>query len=325
MRYHHSSSLTHNIQALTTSGRLLNMGICKITKTYLVVAAGLTTLVVNQLYITRKDYVRYKLYSSPGSITAVINTAKMGTSGLHRTFSKSWKCKYIVKVDTINTRDCKDGRHSLRTHDFKDGSKYIQDFREEHPEGQCLISTALRSPTSWFGSMYLQTAKQNWKPKEEMIQDYREYLEMDDFHMLYKVLPDLLKEFNAGTLAQQVKIMDDNGGYSLIPAPATSALAGCDLLFLRMEQSDQWPDIFHMLDPEFRNIRGTSTVQQHVENSDQIDAIASYELTSEEKMNIYNRKTGFIREWFDAYGYIDGVDDESTKDGAISKVVALNL
>merc|ERR1711957_413478 len=140
-----------------------------------------------------------------------------------------------------------------------------------------------------------------------MLQNYREFLATDDFLMLYEALPGLLDEFNAGTLTQQAKIMDYNGGYSLTPAPPTSVLPGCDLIFLRMEQSDRWPEFFEMLDPEFRSIVGASRVDQNKANVEQINAIASYELTSEEKMHIYNTGNKFIQDWFDSYGYMDDV------------------
>ena len=108
-----------------------------------------------------------------------------------------------------------------------------------------------------------------------MLQNYRKFLATDDFYMLYMTLPGLLHDFNACTLTQQTKIVDDNGGYSLFPAPPTSVLPGCDLIFLRMEQSDRWPEFFEMLDPEFRNIVGASRVDKNEANVEQINAIAS--------------------------------------------------
>jgi len=53
--------------------------------------------------------------------------------------------------------------------------------------------------------------------------------------MLYYALLNLLKKFDTGTLIKQAKIMDENGGYSLIPAPKLSVLVGYDLLFLRID------------------------------------------------------------------------------------------
>lgn len=283
------------------------MSMHKISKTSVVVTLGLISL-----FISLKDYAfiprdlrAIKSYSSPGSIAAVMNTPKMGTGGLQRTFQKSWKCPNATPVPFMAVNQCDDGRRFTRTHWFGSGLRDIQKHREEYPEGQCLIVTALRNPVSWFGSMYLQKAKQHWKPKEEMIQDYKKFLAAGDFVSLTQVLPDLLKEFNAGTLIEQSRIMDKNGGYSLIHAPEKSALVGCDLLFLRMEQSHQWPDIFETLDPEIRNMKGNSRLDDHPENREQINAIAAYELTFEEKMNIYNKQDKFVREWFDAYGYMN--------------------
>jgi len=246
-----------------------------------------------------------KSYSTPGSITAVINTAKMGTGGLVKTFVESWTCKSKKKINKVGPFACARERASIRTHSSESGVDYLLKHRKEHPEGQCLIATAIRSPAAWFGSMYLQRAKQHWDTSEVMLQNYREFLATDDFLMLYEALPGLLDEFNAGTLTQQAKIMDYNGGYSLTPAPPTSVLPGCDLIFLRMEQSDRWPEFFEMLDPEFRSIVGESRVDQNKANVEQINAIASYELTSEEKMHIYNTGNKFIQDWFDSYGYMD--------------------
>jgi len=148
------------------------MGFCKITKIYVVAAIGLTGLVVHQFSTTSKDYVRLprtlsftdktiadsmiKSYSTPGSITAVINTAKMGTGGLDKTFSKSWTCKRTPTINRVLPSNCKHGRRSIRTHSSESGLDYLLEYRKEHPEGQCLIATAIRNPAAWFGSMYLQ-------------------------------------------------------------------------------------------------------------------------------------------------------------------------
>lgn len=310
------------------------MGARKITKISVAVAIVLVVLAVDQFYVNLKDYVRVprnlstsdepsvenkiKSYSSPGSIAAVMNTAKMGTGGLCRTFAFSWKCPSAPPVKYIDANQCDDDRRIIRTHNFDAGLEDIQKHRAENPEGQCLITTAIRSPVSWFGSMYLQIAKKNWKPKEQMLQDYREFIAAGDFHNIYTVLPELLKHFNAGTLIQQARIMDENGGYSLTHAPKESMFAGCDLLFLRMEQSDQWSDIFKTLDPEITNEIGDSRLQSYPDNIDQINAISSYELTSEEKSNIYNNQDKFVQEWFDAYGYMDDVINNSINDKHVS-------
>jgi len=312
------------------------MGTRKFSKLSIAAAIGLTFLVIDQIYTNTRDYVyvprnllasdepsvenRVKSYSSPDSIAAVMNTAKMGTGGLMKTFASSWLCSSAPSVKYIEVNQCRDDRHIIRTHKFDAGLEDIQKYRAKHTEGKCLITTAIRSPASWFGSMYLQTGKRNWKPREEMLQDYKKFLAAGDFHNMYTVLPQLLKEFNAGTLIQQAKIMDDNGGYSLIPAPNESTLEGCDLLFLRMEQSDQWSDIFKMLDPDITSKMGDSRLELHPDNFDQINAISSYELTSEEKINIYNSQDKFIQDWFDAYGYMDDVINNNIEDKNVSKV-----
>jgi len=270
------------------------------------------------VHISRKLSVEKVIesYSTKGSIAGVINTAKMGTDGLHKTFNLSWqRCKKLPEVDSVVPADCRGDLHTFQTHFFDKGSEYIQEHRRNNPEGQCIIATSLRSPETWFGSMYLQIAsvRHRWKPNGEMIGEYRNFLAKSNFDRIHDVLPGLLKEFNAGTLTEQVKIMDDNGGYSLMTAPPTSALAGCDLLFLRMENSSRWPDIFRKLDPVFRNSRSKSRAEKNSDNISQVNAIASYKLTSEEKRNIYNKGDKFFKEWFDVYGYMDDVNAKESR------------
>jgi len=239
-----------------------------------------------------------------------MNTAEMGADGLHKTFRHSWLCQYTQPIEFLSVADCKDDRRVIRTHMFDPGSKEIQRHRKAHPEGQCLIVTTLRSPASWFASWYLHSAETEWKSKEEMLIDYRKFLAAGEFDMLYTVLPDLLSEFNAGTLIKRMEIMNHNGGYSLIPAPPESVLAGCDLLFLRMEQSDQWPDMFQIIDPNVRSEVGSDRLEQdHPNNADQINVISEYELTSDEKISIFNDEKGFLQDWFDSYSYMGNVID----------------
>jgi len=292
----------------------------------LAVAIILTIAGVNQSFFSLHDNDRIprklsigngiESYSTKGSIAAVINTAKMGTDGLHKSFSFSWrKCDRLPMVDNVVPHACKDDRRTFQTHFFDEGSKYIQEHRRNHPEGQCIIATSLRSPATWFGSMFLQTtaAKKRWKQEGELLEEYRKFLANDNFDRIHHVLPDLLQEFNAGTLMQQTKIMDDNGGFSLMSAPPTSVLSGCDLLFLRIENSDRWPDIFQMLDPSLKNSRTPSRAQKSAANISQVDAIASYRLTPEEKRNIYNKGDNFIKDWFDVYGFMDDVYAEESR------------
>ena len=78
-----------------------------------------------------------------------------------------------------------------------------------------------------------------------------------------------------------------------------------------MEQRDQRPYNFEMLDHTFERIKGITRTKQYPENFDQVEMIASYELTCEEQINIYNRKHDFTREWFDVQGYMDDVKVEN--------------
>lgn len=115
--------------------------------------------------------------------------------------------------------------------------------------------------------------------------------------------------------------MDRNGGYSILgPAPPTSSLAGCDLLFLRMEDSERWPAVFRSIDSGLRYEVGVSRLEQHPDMVDRINAVAEYELTGEEKKRIYTRGDSFIRDWFNSYGYMDGVvvDENGTDSDGVN-------
>lgn len=250
-----------------------------------------------------------------------MNTPKTGTGGLFQTLDNFWHCHDSghrrTQMFIVNCGEENNSFSIARTHSFVVGVREIQRQRKRYPDGQCLIVTALRSPASWFGSAYLQTGKNDWKPKEEMVEEYRRFLASgESTRMMESVLPDLLGEFNGGSLVHQTEIMARNGGYSRMgPAPSTSILAGCDLLFLKMEDSDQWPQIMRMMiNPDIEYKRGVSRLQQHPEAIEQIDAIAAYKLTSEEKSNIYMHGNSFIRDWFDSYRYMDDVGGDKVGD-----------
>jgi len=77
-----------------------------------------------------------------------------------------------------------------------------------------------------------------------------------------------------------------------------------------MEQSDQWPDMFQIIDPNIRSEVGSDRLEQdHPNNADQINVISEYELTSDEKISIFNDEKGFLQDWFDSYSYMGNVID----------------
>jgi len=255
-----------------------------------------------------------KSFVGPGSIIAVMNTPKMGTGGLFTTVTTSHKCHSNTDVaKSVNLVDCEDDIQAFRTHWYDDGAKIIQKHRKKNPEGKCLIISAIRNPTSWFASMFLQRGggcdKDNWPTKEKLLRDFREFIAQNGyFKPLQGTLPALMKDFKGGSLANQIEIMDNNGGYSLLgPAPHESEVAGCELLLLSMDQSDLWPVVFEKIDPKIQFNRGASRVEQCPEYIEHIKVVADYELTKEEKLKIYQNQLhggNFVKDWFDAYRYL---------------------
>eukprot|EP00555_Chaetoceros_dichaeta_P009796 CAMPEP_0198255822 /NCGR_PEP_ID=MMETSP1447-20131203/5877_1 /TAXON_ID=420782 /ORGANISM="Chaetoceros dichaeta, Strain CCMP1751" /LENGTH=165 /DNA_ID=CAMNT_0043942303 /DNA_START=339 /DNA_END=836 /DNA_ORIENTATION=+ len=144
--------------------------------------------------------------------------------------------------------------------------------------------------------------------KEEMLQDYKQWLSVVNnvVTAFEDCLPGLLQEFNGGSLVEQAKVMDHNNGYSILEsASSDSVFAGCELLFLRMEQHDRWPEIIETMIPGNEFYEGESRATQCPELADHIMMLQEYELTNEEKMAIYSNGGPSIADWFDAYGYME--------------------
>jgi len=141
---------------------------------------------------------------------------------------------------------CKDNRAVIESQDISTSAQEVKAYLEQNPGGKCTVVTAIRSPVSWLQSQYLQSRVGlsciSAMTKEELINDYKKFLRT--FKILQEIgdcLPQLLEEFNGGSLAEQFEIMDENGGYSILPS-SKSKFEACELLFLRLEQSNQWEE-----------------------------------------------------------------------------------
>jgi len=246
--------------------------------------------------------------SSPESVIAVISTAKTGTGGLSMNFIRSWDCKSDVNGRYHLTYKCPDERLMIRAHHYHAGVEAVIKHREEHPRGQCLIVTSIRAPDAWLPSLYIQKKRvcdDVSMTKEEMLKDYQKFLtnSKDISDSSVSCLPELIHEFNGGSLTEQIKIMDQNGGYSILSAPPESDLAGCELLFLKMENSDKWPDIIKTKVPENKFYRGETRAKQCPKLEGHIKMVQDYELTIDERSSLKNGGD-FLADWFDSYGYI---------------------
>jgi len=274
-------------------------------------------------------------YNTPRSVIAVIGTPRTGTVGLYRSFIDSWKCtNNVIDVPFYSSPGyCPDDRTVLRVQSAVSGAKLIRQHRQKHPGGQCLVVTAIRSPASWIPSLYLKYLyfHQSWMCRTEfssldwkyMLSGYRRFLTDSDViaQSAESCLPRLMEEFQGGSVGEQTDRMDFMGGYSVLgPAPEQSEFAGCELLFLRMEQSDRWPDIIpnfvpierggwwpgiiQTVLPELRYKRTKSQSSKCPGIARHIKALQDYELTTEERMLVSTYGGGIMADWFDAYGYI---------------------
>lgn len=265
-------------------------------------------------YIEGSSQIKKVSYSVPESVIAVITTPKTGTTGLTQNFKNSWECEKVVEDPFFLTYGCPDDRLLVRSHQFGAGAQVVQQHRQEHPGGHCLLVTSIRHPANWLPSLYTQKeniCKNTSMTKNDMLEDYKRFFGNEHLilHSAETSLPGLMREFTFGSLKEQAKIMDQNGGYSILsPTFPASIFAGCELLLLRMEQSKQWPEIIQMMVPENKFSQGKSGVSQCPELADHIKMLQDYELTMEERLRIYNYGGGLMADWFDAYEYIGGVD-----------------
>merc|ERR1712176_2768 len=254
-------------------------------------------------------------YSDPGTLVAVINTAKMATGSLTRGFLGAWDCDMGTKNSAgVHINGCSNSRTVLQSHKYDTAVDVIQKHRRKNPEGgKCLILTAVRSPRTWFQSQYLQrrgSCDAASMTVAEMRDDYKKFLSTFNIQgALSSALPQLLTEFNGGSLEEQFKVMDQTGGYSVLgPAASDSEVAGCELLFLRVEQGDKWNEFIKMKAPDTQYQTGVSRKQQCPELHPHIQMLESYELSQDEKEYFYNKGGAFVQDWFNVYGFMDNID-----------------
>lgn len=264
-------------------------------------------------YFEGSSQILRGLYTASGTIVAVINTAKAGTGGLTQNFVRLWGCSDSTHYLSYISFKCPKGRLVIRSHQLDGTVQAVQQHQQKNPKGQCLIITAMRHPAAWLPSLYIQKThfcSNITMTKDVMLNDYKQFIANGNLiaSSAESCLPALTNEFNIGSLVEQAKIMDQNGGYSILaPSSSESSLAGCELLFLRMEQSDQWPEIVKMMVPTHDFIRGQSRISQCPDLTEHISMLQDYELTDDERMYLYNYGDGFMADWFDAYKYIDSL------------------
>ena len=142
---------------------------------------------------------------------------------------------------------------------------------------------------------------------DEMMEDYKNFLRTFTFPSRGALLPRLLSEYQHGSsLAAQFTEMDANGGYAFLTQPRdypSNPYEGCELLFLRVEDGDKWPNILHSFFPGNDYVKGIGRNEQCPGMARHIEMLTKYELTPDEKSGIRERGEEFVGDWFDVYRY----------------------
>jgi len=256
-----------------------------------------------------------------GNLVVILNTPKCGTGSLTATFEKSFECtrEHREKEDEeyVGIYSCPDNNIVLRTHNVQEGKKTIKDMRQQHPPKKCLVVSAVRDPQTWIPSLFMQKFEKelcNADADDNLLVDkYREWYQSPEGRELISsvsqwVIPELLQEFGGVSLSEVFKSMDFYGGYSVLLHPSTygigDAFYNCELLMLRMEDHQIWPDIMTSILPGVSYYQIPSRPKLCPKIATQYDDLKKHVIPHEEKMAIIDSDPG-VEEYFRVYGRLE--------------------
>ena len=257
------------------------------------------------------------LNGNEGMLALVINTPKCGTGGLSKTLQLSYGCKpkEVIQLGNSQLNNYENGNHVVRTHGVEDGTKILKELRNEHATGppqRCVVLTAIRDPRTWIPSMFMQTPEGSAfcdadVTREQYFQAYHDWLMVNGPRIqnaVSNVRPKLLAEFGAESLASEMSRVDQNGGYSILDQPNPEGVyAGCQLLFLQMERSEQWATIMAAVMPGVEYKKNKARTESCPKIADHYVALNQYPYSQEELalMSDGGRNTDVL-EYFSVYG-----------------------
>lgn len=257
----------------------------------------------------------------PGTIAVVMNTPKCGTTGLADMFARSFDCrgKSPQQTGEVLAYSCPEQRTLVRTHDYEGGVQVLQSIREQQePNQKCIVVTAIRNPETWLSSLYMQSADgyalcQAEISVDDFVQRYRNWIVQNAMRVraaVESVRPRLLRDFGATSLTSEMEKIQANGGYSLLKEQKNSNFNGgrpfgnCELLFLRMEDHDKWPQIMDSVMPGLVDlVKSPARTETCPVIAEHYGAIQNYKLTEDEKVSIIGGNV-HVEEYFRVYGLI---------------------
>eukprot|EP00586_Coscinodiscus_wailesii_P017808 CAMPEP_0172510490 /NCGR_PEP_ID=MMETSP1066-20121228/228834_1 /TAXON_ID=671091 /ORGANISM="Coscinodiscus wailesii, Strain CCMP2513" /LENGTH=284 /DNA_ID=CAMNT_0013289455 /DNA_START=199 /DNA_END=1050 /DNA_ORIENTATION=- len=207
--------------------------------------------------------------SSKGkTVIALINTPNSGTEEIFSHFSNSFGCTLQnSQVDDVFYAPCVNPKSVsiVKSHDKRATvpllRRLLRHLQQYEIPTECLIVTALRDPQKWFSTKFIENHKKMLcgmtdMTADEAIEEYQMWFERDAIYnryMLQSVIRGFLNKYGV-TLSKQMKLMQKNGGYSVVPpVPALKEIQGrgvpvesvCSLLLLDYDKLRESPERFN--------------------------------------------------------------------------------
>jgi len=269
--------------------------------------------------------------------TFVVNTPKSGTGTLQQSFVASSECldSKTFAMRGVYADVCSHETNVvLRSHHIGSAEGFLQFLQRVAPAStaRCLVVTNIRDPRTWLPSLFFERNKEDLcKPNQvsaaTVVGDYRRWLLSPQFSPVSYVAPDVLKLFEGGQ--NFTAVLGQLFGSSLartktssktIGQPDSAGLSGaalhlraipgspwahsrCELVAMRVEDSDHWPAELAAASPGFRLYSSQGTSKRCAGEGDAIyAALKAYVLTTQEVGTILRKdSTGGFREAWSFY------------------------
>merc|ERR1719491_923685 len=106
-------------------------------------------------------------------------------------------------------------------------------------------------------------------------------------------------------LSSQVQLINMHGYAVVSPKNLGPAIAGCNLLLLKAEDSDRWPYIVERVFPGIKYKKEEPLFEDCPGGPEIFKILEDYELTNAEREEILSHGNLIVKDLFHAYGYRD--------------------